>query len=154
MDQAVLQYIRNKYNILIGERMAEQMKIRIGSAFPMKEEKTMTVRGRNLVTGLPETIELSSIEIRDALSGPVDTIVQAVKDTVDDIPTEMVNDVMDNGICMSGGGSLLRGLDERLTDELHIRCWLAEDPLTCVARGAGLVLDDIEAYRHFLLQLN
>ncbi len=154
MDLAILQYVRNKYNILIGERQAEQVKIRIGSAFPLKEEKTTTVRGRNLVSGLPETIELSSIEIREALSGPVETIIQAVKETIDEVPGEMVNDVMDNGICMSGGGSLLRGLDERLTEELRIRCWLAEDPLTCVARGAGLVLDDIEAYRHFLLQLD
>lgn len=154
MDQAVLQYVRNKYNILIGERMAEQVKIKIGSAFPLKEEKTMTLRGRNLVSGLPETLEISSIEIRDALSGPIDTIVQAVKEAMDDVPAEMVSDVMDNGICMSGGGALIRGLDERLTEELRIRCWVAEDPLTCVARGAGLVLDDIEAYRHFLLQLD
>jgi len=154
MDQAVLQYIRNKYNILIGERAAEQVKIQIGSAFPLKEEKTMTVRGRNLVSGLPETLELSSIEIREALSGVVDSIVQTFKETVDDIPAEMLGDVMDSGICMSGGGSLLRGLDERFSEELHIRCWVAEDALTCVARGAGLVLEDLDAYRHLLLQLD
>jgi rod shape-determining protein MreB len=154
MDVAIQQYVRNKYNILIGERQAEQVKILIGSAFPLKEEKTTTVRGRNLVSGLPETIELSSIEIREALAGPVEAIIQSVKETIDEVPAEMVNDVMDSGICMSGGGSLLRGLDERLTEELRIRCWVAEDPLTCVARGAGLVLDDIEAYRHFLLQLD
>jgi rod shape-determining protein MreB len=154
MDQAVLQYIRNKYNILIGERMAEQVKIKIGSAFPLKEEKTMMVRGRNLVSGLPETLEISSIEIRDALSATVDQIVQSVRDTIDDIPAEMVGDVMDNGICMSGGGSLLSGLNERLGEELRIRCWVAEDALTCVARGAGLVLEDIDAYQHLLLQLD
>jgi rod shape-determining protein MreB len=154
MDVAIQQYVRNKYNILIGERQAEQVKILIGSAFPLKEEKTTTVRGRNLVSGLPETIELSSIEIREALAGPVEAIIQAVKETIDEVPAEMINDVMDSGICMSGGGSLLRGLDERLTEELRIRCWVAEDPLTCVARGAGLVLDDIDAYRHFLLQLD
>jgi len=154
MDQAVLQYIRNKYNILIGERMAEQVKIKIGSAFPLKEEKTITVRGRNLVSGLPETLEISSIEIRDALSSTVDAIVQAVRETIDDVPAEMVGDVIDNGICMSGGGSLLRGLDERLSEELRIRCYVAEDAMTCVARGAGLVLEDIDAYQHLLLQLD
>jgi rod shape-determining protein MreB len=154
MDQAVLQYIRNKYNILIGERMAEQVKIKIGSAFPLKEEKTMTVRGRNLVSGLPETLEISSIEIRDALSATVDAIVQAVRETIDDVPAEMVGDVIDNGICMSGGGSLLNGLNERLGEELRIRCYVAEDAMTCVARGAGLVLEDIEAHQHLLLQLD
>jgi rod shape-determining protein MreB len=154
LDQAVLQYVRSKYNILIGERMAEQIKIKIGSAFPLKEEQTMTVRGRNLVSGLPETLEISSVEVREALSGPVDTIVRAAKEAIDDVPAEMVGDVMDNGICMSGGGALLKGLADRMTEELKIRCWVADDPLTCVARGAGLVLDDIEAYRHFLLQLD
>ena len=154
MDQAVLQYVRNKYNILIGERMAEQVKIKIGSAFPLNEEKTITVRGRNLVSGLPETLEISSIEIRDALSSTVDAIVQAVRETIDDVPAEMVGDVIDNGICMSGGGSLLRGLDERLSEELRIRCYVAEDAMTCVARGAGLVLEDIDAYQHLLLQLD
>jgi len=154
MDQAVLQYIRNKYNILIGERAAEQVKIQIGSAFPLKEERTVTVRGRNLVSGLPETLELSSIEIREALSGVVDSIVQTFKQTVDEIPPEMLGDVMDSGICMSGGGSLLRGLDERFSEELRIRCWVADDALTCVARGAGLVLEDLDAYRHLLLRLD
>lgn len=154
MDTAVLQYIRNKYNILIGERAAEQVKIKIGSAFPLKEEKTTTVRGRNLVSGLPETLEISSIEIRDALAPVVDSIIQAVKETVDEIPAEMVGDVMDAGICMSGGGSLLRGLDERLGEELNIRCWVADDAITCVARGAGLVLEDINAYEHLLLKLD
>ena len=154
MDLAVVQYIRNKYNILIGERAAEQVKIKIGSAYPLKEEKTMTVRGRNLVSGLPETLEISSIEIRDAISGVVDSIVQSFKETIDEIPTDMLGDVMDSGICMSGGGSLLQGLDERFSEELHIRCWVADDALTCVARGAGLVLEDLEAYRHLLLQLD
>lgn len=154
MDLAVLQYVRTKYNMLIGERMAEQVKIKIGSAFPLKEEKTMTVRGRNLVSGLPETLEISSIEIREALRPAIDTIVQAAKEVVDDIPAEMVGDVMDNGICLCGGGALIRGLDERMTEDLRIRCWVADDPMTAVARGAGLVLEDIEAYKHLLLQLD
>ena len=154
MDEAVLQYIRNRYNLLIGIRMAEQVKIKIGSAFPLKEEKTISVRGRNLVTGLPETLEISSVEIRDAISDTVDAIVQAAKETVDDIPAEMLGDLMDNGICLSGGGSLLKGLTERMSEELRLRCWLAEDPMTCVARGAGLILEDLQSYRHLLLNLN
>lgn len=154
MDEAVLQYIRNRYNLLIGVRMAEQVKIKIGSAFPLKEEKTITVRGRNLVTGLPETLELSSIEIRDAISDSVDIIVQAAKETIDEIPADMVGDLMDNGICLSGGGALLQGLAERMSEELRLRCWLAEDPMTCVARGAGLVLEDLAAYSHLLLSLD
>lgn len=154
MDEAVLHYIRNKYNLLIGERMAEQVKINIGSAFPLKEELTMTVRGRNLVNGLPETLELSSVEIRDALSERVDAIVKAAKDTVDEIPAELLSDLMDNGICLSGGGALLRGLDERMSEELKLRCWVADDPMTCVARGAGMVLEDLDAYSHLLLKLD
>lgn len=154
MDESVLQYIRNKYNLLIGERMAEQVKIKIGSAFPLKEELTMTVRGRNLVSGLPETLELSSVEIRDALSDHVDTIVKAVKETVNEIPAELLSDLMDNGICLSGGGSLLRGLDEKMSEELKLRCWIADDPMTCVARGAGIVLEDLDAYSHLLLKMD
>lgn len=154
MDVNVLEYIRNKYNLLIGERMAEQVKINIGSAFPLKEEKTMTVRGRNLVNGLPETLEVSSVEIREALAGPVEAIVQAAKEIVDDIPPEMVGDLMDNGVCLSGGGSLLQGLAERMSEELRVRCWVAEDPMTCVARGAGLVLENLDTLRHLLVTLD
>lgn len=154
MDEAVLQYIRNKHNLLIGLRTAEQVKIKIGSAAPLKEEKTTTVRGRNLVNGLPETLELSSVEIRDALSDPVEAIIEAVKTTIDEVPPEMVGDVMDNGICLSGGGALLSGLAERMSEDLRLRCWVAEDPMTCVARGAGLVLEDLEAHSHLLLQLD
>ncbi|MBX3049135.1 MAG: rod shape-determining protein [Anaerolineales bacterium] len=154
MDRAVLQYIRTKYNVLIGERAAEQVKMKIGSAFPLPEEKVTSVRGRNLISGLPETLEISSIEIREALSPIIDSIVQAVKETVDEVPAEMIGDVMDAGICMSGGGALIRGLDQRISEDLRIHCWVADDPLTCVARGAGVVLEDIEAYRHHLLQLD
>ncbi len=154
MDEAILQYIRNKYNLLIGERMAEQVKIKIGSAFPLKKELTTTVRGRNLVNGLPETLELSSVEIRDALSDQVEAIIKATKDTVDDIPAELLSDLMDNGICLSGGGALLRGLDERMKEELKLHCWVADDPMTCVARGAGIVLEDLEAYDHLLLKMD
>lgn len=154
MDQNVLEYIRNKYNLLIGERMAEQVKINIGSAFPLKEEKTTTVRGRNLVNGLPETLEISSVEIREALADSVDVIVQTAKEIVDDIPAEMVGDLMDNGVCLSGGGSLLQGLADRMSEELRVRCWVAEDPMTCVARGAGLMLENMAALQHLLIDLD
>lgn len=154
MDHDVLQYVRNKYNVLIGERMAEEVKIKIGSAYPLPEEKTMSVRGRNLVSGLPETLELSSIEIREAISGSVQTIIDTIKDTLDEVAPEIVSDLMDIGICLSGGGSLLQGLAERVTEEVRIRAWVAEDPMTCVARGAGLILEDFDNLRHWLLKVD
>jgi rod shape-determining protein MreB len=154
MDEAISQYIRNKYNLLISDRIAEQVKIKIGSAFPIKEELTMSVRGRNLVNGLPETLEISSVEVRTALADKVNLIVMATKEAVDNVPPDMIGDLMDKGICLSGGGSLLRGLDERMSEELKLRCWVADDPMTCVARGAGMVLEDLEAYRHLLIKLD
>ena len=146
MDQDIIQYIRNKYNLFIGERMAEQVKMQIGSAFPLPNEKTMSVRGRNLVTGLPETLEISSIEIREAVSGSVQVIVETIKDALDEAPPEIVADLIDSGICLAGGSSQLQGLAERLNDELKLRVWVAEDPMTCVARGAGMILEDLETF--------
>jgi rod shape-determining protein MreB len=150
LDNDILQYVRNKYNLLIGERMAEEVKIRIGSAFPLQEEKTYTVRGRNLITGLPETLELSSIEIREAMSGSINTIIETVQDAIDEVAPEIISDLMDIGICLSGGGSLIRGMAERVTEDVKIRAWVAEDPMTCVARGAGLILEDFENLREWL----
>ncbi len=142
MDQDIVQYARNKYNLLIGERMAEQVKIAIGSAHPLWEEKTFTLRGRNLVTGLPESVEVSSIEIREAVANSVNAIVAAIRDAIDETPPEIIADLMESGVCMAGGGSLLQGLTDRLEEEIRIRVWLADDPMTCVARGAGLVLEN------------
>ncbi len=153
MDQDIVQYVRNKYNVLIGERIAEQVKWEIGSAFPLPVEKTVEVRGRNLVTGLPESIEISSIEVREALSQSVGVIVDTIKDALDEVPPEIVADLMDNGICLAGGGSLLQGLADRLSDELNLHAWVAEDPLTCVVRGTGMVLDDFSTYRRYLVGL-
>ena len=153
MDQDILQYLRNKYNLLVGAGIAEQIKWQIGSAYPLQPEKTMEVRGRNLVTGLPETIEISSVEIREALSASVQVIIDTVRDALDEIPPEIVSDLMDIGICLSGGGALLQGLAERLTDELKLRVWVAEDPLTCVARGAALVFEDLENLTRYLIGL-
>jgi len=153
MDQDIVNYVRNKYNLLTGERMAERVKIAIGSAYPMKEERTMTVRGRNLVSGLPEAVEVSSVEIRDALSGSVRTITDTVKDAIDEIPPELIADLMESGLCLAGGGSQLHGLPEKLANELKMRVWVAADPMTCVVRGTGLILEDLDTNRQFLTGL-
>jgi len=154
MDQDIINYIRNKYNILIGERMAEQTKIEIGSAFPLETEKTMSIRGRNLVTGLPEQIEISSIEIREALNNSIQVIIDTIKDALDEAPPEIGADLLDNGICMAGGSSQLHGFQKRLASELRMHVWLAEDPMTCVARGAGIILEDIERFQHLLVDVD
>jgi rod shape-determining protein MreB len=153
LDQDIIQYIRNKYNLFIGERMAEQVKIGIGSAYPLSEEKTMTVRGRNLVTGLPEALEISSVEIREGIAGSIQVIVDTVKDALDEVPPEIVADLLETGICLAGGGSQLHGLAERLSDELRLRVWVAEDPMTCVARGAGMILEDLDTYGRLLVDV-
>lgn len=153
MDQDIVQYLRNKYNLLVGEGVAEQVKWKIGSAYPLQPEKTMEVRGRNLITGLPESIEISSVEMREALAGSVQVIVDTIRDALDEIPPEIVADLMDIGICLAGGGALLQGLSDRLTDELKLRVWVAEDPLTCVARGAGMVFEDFDNLSRYLVGL-
>jgi rod shape-determining protein MreB len=152
LDQDIIQYVRNKYNLLIGERMAEQIKMQIGSAYPLPQELTMLARGRNLVTGLPDGIEMSSVEIREAIAGSVNTIIDTVKDALDETPPEIIADLMEAGICLAGGGALLKGLAERLTDELRVRVWVADDPLACVARGAGLVLEQGLSELGYLLE--
>ena len=153
LDQDIILYLRNKYNLFVGERMAEQVKIGIGSAYPLQQEKTMPVRGRNLVTGLPEVVEVSSIEIREALAGSIQVIIDTIKDALDEAPPEIVSDLIETGVCLAGGGSQIKGLDERLTEDLHLRVWVAEDPMTCVARGAGMILEDLDAYSRLLVGL-
>jgi rod shape-determining protein MreB len=153
MDQDIVQYMRNKYNLLVGERMAEQVKIAIGSAYHLPQEKTMVLRGRNLVTGLPEEVEVSSVEIREAINGSVQTIIDTVKDALDEAPPEIIADLMESGVCMAGGGSQLQLLDKRLSSELHIRAWVADDPMSCVVRGAGIILEDLDFYKQYLVGL-
>lgn len=153
MDQDIVAYVRNKYNLLTGERMAEQVKLEIGSAYPLKEERTATVRGRNLVSGLPEAIEVSSVEIREALSNSVRIIVDTMRDALDEVPPELIADLMESGICLCGGGSLLRGMADRLAQDVRMRVWVAEDPMTCVARGAGRILDRLDTNAQFLVGL-
>lgn len=153
MDIDIVQYLRNKYNLLIGDRVAEKIKWDIGSAFPLPVEKTMEVRGRSLVTGLPESVEISSVEVREALAAPVRVIVDTIKDALDEVPPEIVSDLMDIGIGLAGGGALLGGLADRLSDDLNLRVWVAEDPMTCVVRGTGMVLDDFNHLSRYLVGL-
>ena len=154
MDQDLINYTRNKYNLLIGERMAEQIKIEIGSAYPLETEKTMTIRGRNLVNGLPEALEVSSIEMREALNNSLQIIIDTIKDALDEAPPEIGVDLLDTGICMAGGSSQLHGLVQRLSAELRMHVWLADDPMTCVARGAGIVLEDLNRFQHLLVDVD
>jgi len=151
LDQDIIEYIRSKYNLFIGEQMAEKVKIAIGSAYPLKEEKTVDVRGRNLITGLPEAIEISSVEIREALSSSVQVIIETIRDAMDESPPEILSDLMDNGICLAGGTSQLLGLADRLANELQVRVWVAEDAMSCVARGCGLVFDNLDLYTPFFV---
>ena len=151
MDEAIIQYARQKYNLFIGERMAEKCKVSIGSAYPMEREQTMTLRGRNLITGLPESIEVSSVEIREALSDCVQVIVDTVREALDETPPELIADLMEQGIALAGGGALLHGLAERLSEETKMHVYVAEDALTCVARGAGMVLESLDVLRKVLV---
>ena len=154
MDDEIVNYARQKYNLLVGPRTAERIKMTIGSAYPLKEEKTMALRGRNLVTGLPDSIEVSSIEIREALSGAVALIVESVRDTLDQTPPELIADLMEQGICLAGGGAQLQGLAERLSEETRMHCYVAEDSMTCVARGAGLVLEELDRLEKVLTSMD
>jgi rod shape-determining protein MreB and related proteins len=147
MDEAVINYLKRKYNLLIGERTAEAIKWDIGSAFPLKEELKMEIKGRDLVEGVPKTLQISDEEIREALAEPVSTIVEAVRMALERTPPELSADIMDKGIVLSGGGALLRNLDQRLRHETGLPVVLAEDPLASVVLGTGKVLQDIELLR-------
>ncbi|MCY3834985.1 MAG: rod shape-determining protein [Anaerolineaceae bacterium] len=142
LDEDIIRYMRNKYKLMIGEAMAERVKIEIGSAYPLPQELTIDVHGRNLISGLPDTVELSSIEVREAISGSLNIIIDNVKDVLDDTPPELVADLITNGICMAGGGSVLQEITTRMTAEVNIRTWVADDPRNCVAKGAGLILEN------------
>lgn len=153
MDQDIINYARQKYNLLIGERMAEEAKVTVGSAYPMDQERTVSLRGRNLVTGLPESAEVSSVEFREALGNSISIIVEAVRNTLDETPPELVADLMQNGITLVGGGALLHGLAERLTSETQMRVYVADSPLSCVARGAETILEEIDTLRKVLASI-
>jgi rod shape-determining protein MreB and related proteins len=145
MDAAISQHIRREYAIVIGERTAEDVKIAIGSAYPQPDEQKFEVRGRELATGLPKVVLVTAAEIREALEEPVGQIVQAVLETLADAPPELANDVLDKGIFLTGGASLLRGLDARIAREAHVAVHRVEAPLECVVLGAGRIIDDVDA---------
>jgi len=147
MDEAIIQYLRRNYNLMIGERTAEQIKIQIGTAIPMKEPMTMDVKGRDMVAGLPKTLTISSDEVREALAEPISTIVEAVRISLERCPPELSADLVDRGIVMTGGGSLLRGLDKLLAKETGLPVHIAEDALSAVALGTGKTLDHFHYLR-------
>ena len=152
MNNSIIQYFKKNHNILIGERTAEAIKCEVGSAMPLKEEITIQVKGRDLVNGIPKTIEASSVEIREALTEPTAAIVNAIKLTLERTPPELSADILDRGVMLSGGGALLKGLDERLRLETSLPVHVAEDPLTTVVRGTGKIMEDIIKYRKVLIK--
>jgi len=151
MDIAILQYIKKKYNLLIGERSAENIKIQIGSSFPLDEEKDMEVRGNDLVKGIPKTIKVSSTEIRQALQEPIKLITTAVRHALETTPPELASDIVDEGVVMTGGGSLLRGLDSALKEETNLYIKVADDPIECVVKGAGKIVENLNDYEDVLI---
>ncbi len=151
MDLAVIEHLKKTYNLMIGERTAEEIKIRIGSAYPMDEEMTMEVRGRDLIAGLPKSVAITSNEIREALLEPVKAIVEATKITLERTPPELAADLIEHGIVLAGGGSLLRGLDKLIAEETGLPVHVADDPLTAVALGTGKVLDEIRYLKRVIV---
>ncbi len=147
MDDAIIQHLKRKYSLLIGERSAERVKMELGSAHPLKEQIEVEIKGRDLVEGVPKTLTITDEEIREALTEPVATIVEAVRMALERTPPELSADIMDKGMVLCGGGSLLRGLDQRLRNETGLPVVLAEDPLASVVLGTGRVLDDIDLLR-------
>ncbi len=152
IDDAIVQFARREYNLFIGERMAEKAKIAAGSAYPLEEEIKVVLRGRDMLTGLPKAVEISSVELREGISRPVTTIVSEVRAALEETPPELVADIMEYGITLAGGGAMLRGLDKRIAAETKMPVHIAEDPLSCVARGAGMMVENFEnkVYRDIL----
>lgn len=151
MDQAISNYIKKKYNLAIGEQTAEEIKIKIGTALPEKEERTMEIRGRDLISGLPQNIKISSNEVCEAISERLDEVVQVVKAVLRETPPELSADIMDKGMILSGGGALVKNIDELIARATGVPCFLAEDPLLCVAKGTGVVLENLEAYKKSIM---
>ncbi|MET7303156.1 rod shape-determining protein [Embleya sp. NPDC005575] len=150
LDNAIIGYVKKEYSLLLGERSAEEIKMSIGSAFDLGEDEHSEIRGRDLVSGLPKTIVISTSEVRKAIEEPVNTIVDAVKSTLDQCPPELAGDVMDRGIVLTGGGALLRGLDERLRTETGMPIHIADNPLDSVALGAGKCVEEYEKLQQVL----
>ena len=154
LDEAIVSYMKRNYNLMIGERTAEDIKIRLGSAAPIAKELTMDVKGRDLVAGLPKTITITSQEIREAMSDPLATIVDAVRTTLERCPPELAADLVDRGIVLAGGGALLRGLDKLLREETGLPVHIADDPLSAVAEGTGIMLQELDVLKRVTHQAN
>ena len=150
IDQSIIGYIRKKYNLIIGEQTAEEMKIQIGSALLLEGPLSMEVRGRDQIAGLPKTITVTSSEVTDAISEPLSAIVGAVRQTLEKTPPELAADIIDRGMVLTGGGAQLRNIDKLLTRETGVPCFVAENPIACVAIGAGRALENLEVMRRFL----
>ncbi|MDO8886138.1 rod shape-determining protein [Candidatus Oleimmundimicrobium sp.] len=150
-DEAIINHVKKEYNVMIGERTAEEIKIEIGSAYPLEEEEDVEVRGRDLLTGLPKNLTLSSEEIRIAINEPLNAVIGAIRATLERTPPELSSDVMDRGLVLAGGGSLLKGLDERLRQETGMPVYLADDPMTCVVIGSGKALEEISVLKKILI---
>jgi len=152
MDESIIQYMKKKYNLLIGEQTAERVKLEIGSAYPLEKELEMDIKGRDLLSGLPKIVRVSSVEIREALSEPIGAIMQAIRDAFEKTPPELASDILDRGIILTGGGSMLRNLDRAISEQTNLHVHLVDDPLTCVVRGTGKILDNFSKYSHLLLK--
>ncbi|NTV88962.1 MAG: rod shape-determining protein [Clostridiales bacterium] len=150
-DEAIVHYVKKEYNLMIGERTAEEIKVTIGAAYPKPKDESMDVRGRDLITGLPKNITISSGEIIEALKEPINAIVDSIKYTLEKTPPELAADIMDRGIMLAGGGALLSGLDKLINEETGMPVYIAENPLDCVAIGSGKVLDEIETLKKVLI---
>jgi len=151
IDSAIANYIKKKYNLAIGEQTAEQIKINIGTALPLDKQESMEIRGRDLITGLPQSLEIKSNEICQAISEQLQQIIQTIKIVLQETPPELSADVMDKGMTLSGGGGLLRNLDNLITESTGVNCYLAKDPMLCVAKGAGLALEHLDVYKRSIM---
>ena len=154
LDEAIVNYVKKEYSLMIGERTAEDVKIKIGSAYKEGDEIEMEIRGRDLISGLPKTMQISSSEVRDALRDPVNSIVDGIKSTLEKTPPELASDIMENGIMLTGGGALLKGLDKLVKEETGMPVKIAENPLDCVAIGTGKSVEDQEIFENVLMMNN
>ncbi len=152
MDEAIMTYVKRKYNLLIGERTAERIKIEIGSTFPLKKPLTMEIKGRHLIEGVPKTIILNDSEVREALSEWVSTLMNAIRGALERIPPELSADISDRGIVLTGGGALLKDLDRRIREETGLPVSIADDPLCCVVLGTGKMFDDFKLLRKLSIE--
>jgi len=152
MDESIINYLKKKYNLLVGYQTAEQIKMTIGNAYPLPEEKTMLVKGRDLVDGLPKTLSISSVEIRESLVEPVNNIMQGLRKALEMTPPELASDIVDRGIVMTGGGSLLLGFDQKIREDTNLPVYVVENPLLCVVKGCEQISNDFMNYKDLVFK--